>query len=81
MDDEIEDMLTSVTFVDSKSKKIFSVNTKTRIKKEMTDNECSRRWKQHAGCGGWFVSVLDLRTFFTSTKCSKCGREEKCTRQ
>jgi hypothetical protein len=75
MDEEL-DFLTKLTFVDEQSKKIFVFDTQTKQKRELTDDECSKKYKKHDGCGGWFLSTIDQNTFNVSSKCSKCGRIE-----
>jgi hypothetical protein len=73
---EMDDLLSKVTIVDSQSKKIFVVDTRTKQKRELTDNECAKKFKQHEGCGGWFLSAIDPHTFNVSSQCTKCGHKE-----
>lgn len=47
--DEEHDLLTKLTIVDAESKKIFVVDTKTKQKRELTYNECAKKFKQHEG--------------------------------
>jgi hypothetical protein len=70
------DFKKGVLFVDPATKSIYRLNV-SGDKEFLSEEECTRRFRRHTKCGGWFLSMQDLNSFRVVMSCIKCGFQEK----
>jgi hypothetical protein len=68
-------------FVDKDTRRLMRVDVVTGSKTPMTDDECSKKFKKHEDCGGWFMSLLDASTYHVVRECTKCGYRQDVTKR
>jgi hypothetical protein len=69
------DFQKKVLFVDEVSKGIYRLGPNGE-KAYLSEEECTRRFRKHARCGGWFLSMQDPNSYKVSLTCIKCGFRE-----
>lgn len=80
MSEELDNLTKEqVLIIDPTTRKIMRiVDLKTKpVKTEaLTEEECTKKFRKHEDCGGWFMHMLDHNTFHVSSECTKCGMKE-----
>lgn len=61
-------------FVDELTRRLMKVDACTGEKKEMTEEECHKKFKQHEGCGGWIIPMISSKDFKIQNTCTKCDK-------
>jgi hypothetical protein len=69
------DFKKGILFVDDASKSIYRLGPNGE-KAYLSEEECNRRFRKHARCGGWFLTMQDPNAHGVALTCIKCGSRE-----